>query len=320
MVFFSILAIRPRVAGVHIPSLNHSRKPHSTTFQTDSQIRRSNIVVAEPPVADEQIAKEFVGKLGDAELERVFKSLVEALNLVGDMGLLLRVEKLVGRNAGQGQIGDLFEPPEDRIRVALERFMTAETTNGGTRRRLFADDAAHGVALLSIAEKKFDVVLINPPFGEGSARARTEFHKAYPRTKNDVYAAFVERSIELLNSRGRSRSDHLAHRIFLSSFEKWRDEVLLKQTSPSVFADLGAGVLDSAMVETAAYCLEVSDVTRFMKLTDVSVNEKADVLREVVSKLDHRVFVVDPLSFQTIPGSPFAYWAPVICTLNIWQF
>src|SRR5271155_3743110 len=36
LVFFSILAIRPRVAGVHIPSLNHGRKPHSTTFQTDS--------------------------------------------------------------------------------------------------------------------------------------------------------------------------------------------------------------------------------------------------------------------------------------------
>src|SRR5271155_2818068 len=36
LVFFSIVAIRPRVAGVHIPSLNHGRKPHSTTFQTDS--------------------------------------------------------------------------------------------------------------------------------------------------------------------------------------------------------------------------------------------------------------------------------------------
>jgi hypothetical protein len=31
------LAIRPRVAGVHIPSLNHGPKPHSTTFQTDSE-------------------------------------------------------------------------------------------------------------------------------------------------------------------------------------------------------------------------------------------------------------------------------------------
>ena len=39
LVFFSILAIRPRVAGVHIPSLNHGRKPHSTTFQTDAYIQ-----------------------------------------------------------------------------------------------------------------------------------------------------------------------------------------------------------------------------------------------------------------------------------------
>src|ERR1700734_391907 len=37
LVFFSIVAIRPRVAGVHIPGLNTGRKPHSTTFQTDSE-------------------------------------------------------------------------------------------------------------------------------------------------------------------------------------------------------------------------------------------------------------------------------------------
>jgi hypothetical protein len=37
LVFFSILAIRPRVDEVHIPSLNHSRKTLSTSFQTDSK-------------------------------------------------------------------------------------------------------------------------------------------------------------------------------------------------------------------------------------------------------------------------------------------
>jgi hypothetical protein len=44
---------------------------------------------------------------------------------------------------------------------------------------------------------------MNPPFGAGSARAKKDFEKAYPRTKNDIYAAFVERGIELLASRGR---------------------------------------------------------------------------------------------------------------------
>jgi len=98
---------------------------------------------------------------------------------------------------------------------------------------------------------------MNPPFGAGSTRAKMEFEKAYPRTKNDVYAAFVERAIELLSSRGRLGAITSRTGFFLSSFQKWREEIVLKHAPPVVFADLGAGVLDSAMVETAAYCLEV---------------------------------------------------------------
>jgi hypothetical protein len=220
------------------------------------QIRRSNIVVAEPLVADEQMVKDFVAKLGGPELGRVFTSLVEALNLAGDLGLLLRVEQLVARQAKRGQTGDLFAPPEERIRAALDRFVREEASATNTRRRLFADDAAHGVALLTVAERKFDVVLMNPPFGSGSARAKKDFDKAYPRTKNDVYAAFVERGIELLASKGRVGAITSRTGFFLSSFQKWREEILLRDAPPVVFADLGAGVLDSAMVETAAYCLE----------------------------------------------------------------
>ena len=219
-------------------------------------IRRSNIVVAEPLVADEQIAKEFVAKLGDVALGRVFSSLVESLSLAGDMGLLLRVEQLVARGAKRGQTGDLFAPPEERLRAALVLFVSDEGGPANTRRRLFADDAAHGVALLGVAEKKFDVVLMNPPFGSGSTRAKKDFEKAYPKTKNDVYAAFIERSIELLASHGRVGAITSRTGFFLSSFQKWREEVVLKLAPPVVFADLGAGVLDSAMVETAAYCLE----------------------------------------------------------------
>lgn len=221
-----------------------------------AQIRRSNIVIAEPLVADDRIAKEFVAKLGDAEIGRVFTSLVESLSLAGDLGLLLRVEQLVAPQAKRGQIGDLFAPPEERIRSALGGFESDERSRANTRRRLFADDTAHGVALLGVAEKRFDTVLMNPPFGAGSARAKKDFEKAYPRSKSDVYAAFVERGIELLASKGRVGAITSRTGFFLSSFQKWREEVLLEQAPPAVFADLGAGVLDGAMVETAAYCLE----------------------------------------------------------------
>lgn len=216
-------------------------------------IRRSNIVVAEPLVADEQLARAFVAKLGDAELAKVFMRLVESLSLAGELGLLLRVEQLVKSTARQGE---LFAPPEARIRAALERFVREEASTTSTRRRLFVDDAAHGLALLGVAEKKFDVVLMNPPFGDGCTRAKSAFERSYPKTKNDIYAAFVERGIELLSSRGRVGAITSRTGFFLSSFQKWREEILLKQAPPVVFADLGAGVLDSAMVETAAYCLE----------------------------------------------------------------
>jgi hypothetical protein len=220
------------------------------------QIRRSNIVVAEPLVTDDRLTAEFVARLGDAELGNVFTRLVDTLKLAGDLGLLLRVEKLVRQPLKRGQIGDLFAPPEARIRAALARFVAEEGGSVSMRRRLFVEDAAQGVGLLAIAEKKFEVALMNPPFGGGSARAKKDFEKTYPRTKNDVYAAFVERGIELLSSRGRLGAITSRTGFFLSSFQRWREEILLKDAPPVVFADLGAGVLDSAMVETAAYCLE----------------------------------------------------------------
>ena len=97
---------------------------------------------------------------------------------------------------------------------------------------------------------------MNPPFGAGSLVAKSEFEKSYPRTKNDVYAAFVERGVELLHPHGMLGAITSRTGFFLSSFQKWREEILLEEAPPVVFADLGYGVLDSAMVEVAAYCLE----------------------------------------------------------------
>ena len=221
-------------------------------------IRRSNIVVAEPLVADEATVTAFVAALGDRELGKVFESLVESLKLAGDLGLLLRVEKLIDRGPAKGQTGELFAPPEARIRATLAKFVGEAEEAGGTRRRLFAEDAAQGMGLLEIAEKKYDAVLMNPPFGACSLRAKKEFEKAYPRSKNDVYAAFVERAVALLWKRGRIGAITSRTAFFLSSFQGWREETVLGNAQPAVFADLGAGVLDSAMVETAAYCLEAT--------------------------------------------------------------
>jgi len=279
-----------------------------------AQIRRSNIVVAEPLVADEQIAKEFVLKLGDVELERVFTSLVESLSLAGDLGLLLRVEQFVLRGPRRGQTGNLFAPPEERIRAALARFVSDEASRTNTRRRLFADDTTHGVALLGVAETHFDVVLMNPPFGAGSIRAKTHFEKAYPKSKNDVYAAFVERGIELLDARGRLGAITSRTGFFLSSFQKWRED-MLSNAPPALFADIGLGVMDAALVEAAAYCLErapsTSESTVFLRVLE-ELDDKASALKDTLalgpSSTKGKWFDVRLASFAGVPGRPFAYW------------
>ena len=145
---------------------------------------------------------------------------------------------------------------EARVTDALHDYAKHAATGTGLARQLFVEDTVHGFALVGICRKRFDVVLMNPPFGEASKPSKAYIEKSYPRTKNDVYAAFVERGLQLLHPHGMLGAITSRTGFFLSSFQKWREEILLKEARPTVFADLGYGVLDTAMVETAAYCLE----------------------------------------------------------------
>lgn len=66
----------------------------------------------------------------------------------------------------------------------------------------------------------------------------------------------VERGLQLLRVGGRIGAITSRTCFFLSSFQKWREEVVLGMARPEVMADLGYGVMDDAMVEAAAYSLE----------------------------------------------------------------
>ncbi len=218
-------------------------------------IRRANIVIAEPMPGEADLRADFLARLADPALAAHFENLVDRMKLAGELGLLLRVEELVQMTAPKGENLKLFAPPAVRLRSALARFAD-EAAIQQARRRLFRDDAVQGLGLVEIAEKRFEVVLMNPPFGAGGAGAKKYFDLAYPKSRNDIYAALVERGIELLCPRGQLGAITSRTGFFLSSFQKWREEILLERALPTVFADLGFGVLDSAMVETAAFCLE----------------------------------------------------------------
>ena len=73
------------------------------------------------------------------------------------------------------------------------------------------------------------MVLMNPPFGDGSKQAKSYIEKAYPRTKNDLYAAFVECGLRRLLADGLLGAITSRTGFFLTSFKKWREEILLQR-------------------------------------------------------------------------------------------
>jgi hypothetical protein len=207
-----------------------------------------------------------------------------------------------------------FEQAEARVVEALRSF--AEKAQNGHRlqRRLFTDDAVRGFAFVDLCRNRYDVVLMNPPFGAASTQAKASIDRRYPRTKADLYSAFVERGAEWLVSGGSVGAITSRTGFFLYSFERWREELLLDEVVPSAFADLGYGVLDTAMVETSAYCLSKNGVSssipffRLQHSEDKAQSISSAIHTSIDGKLSDDVFVVDPQSFRLIPGSPFAYW------------
>ena len=119
---------------------------------------------------------------------------------------LFRVEKKqewqTGLYSFKGITDESFwDLAEHNVLEALHTYTRQVTTNGaGYQRRLFAEDAERGFAFIELCQKQYDVVLMNPPFGAASKPSKNYIDKTYPRTKNDIYAAFVERWVGKLVS------------------------------------------------------------------------------------------------------------------------
>ena len=97
-----------------------------------------------------------------------------------------------------------WEQAEQRIYDALEAYAEQAENGGGFQRRLFADDAAQGFAFIDVCRKRYDVVVMNPPFGEMTVRTKDYIEQQFPGRRPDIYTCFVERFI-LKPSDGGSR-------------------------------------------------------------------------------------------------------------------
>ena len=121
--------------------------------------------------------------------------------------------------------------------------------------RIFAEDTARGLKLLQLVSRKYDVVVMNPPYG-AFVPTVTDFVKStYPLTSNDIYAAFLDRATQLTEFEGYVGALISATFVNLKSFEALRSEILLKRNPLIAMLDLGFGILDDATVEVAAVVL-----------------------------------------------------------------
>jgi hypothetical protein len=227
-------------------------------------IRKTNIVVAEPMPGEPELRREFLAAL-EPDLARLVERVFERMALAGEAGSLLRIEADIREAVREvyGAHGDLFraldeerwQRAEDDLLRALGRYAAAATNGRAYQRRLFSEDAARGLGFIDLCFLRFEVALMNPPFGAGATRAKGYLEARFPGAKQDLLACFVEQGLDRLHPGGALGAITSRTGFFLGSFRRWREETLLGRARPTLFADLGHGVMDAAMVEAAAYCL-----------------------------------------------------------------
>jgi hypothetical protein len=227
------------------------------------QVGRGHVVAAVAPPAEVDLRKRFMEQLEPLDAE-LFEKTLFMLKGLPELGVLLQVEKELPALVREvfGEHGDLFrkedmaqwQKAEARLQQALTEFArAARSTYQG---RLFAEDALQGFRMIDHCREVFDVVVMNPPFGALAPGTKTQMQKAFPNSKNDLLAIFVERGVNLLRSSGRIGAITSRMCFFLPSYKNWRTNFLATETKTEILADLGLGVMDDAFVEAAAYVLE----------------------------------------------------------------
>jgi len=295
------------------------------------RVRRSNIVCAEPMPGSPELLEDFIETLNPPLLGELVMTVFEKMQLAGEAGSLLKIEVEIrtaidtARQEWLKQQGDLFarkdgsleaffNTAEQQLIDALRAY--AEQADADSyQRRLFADDAARGFAFIDLCRKRYDAVVMNPPFGAASADSAKYIKSAHGKAAFDLFAAFLEGGLERLDLLGAIGAITTSSGFYRNQVEQWRSDFFL-DGSIRACADLGGHVLDGATVRAATYVRDASP--RSGHSVFVRCNEAPDKQLELLGSLDalrnarqgSNVFILDARLLREIPGSPLAYWLP----------
>lgn len=214
------------------------------------------------------------------------------------------------------------------LKPNIEAFDSARSALSNARKQLDSTDLLAAEVLgradsvirqAGILAKVYHVAVTNPPYmGSGNMGpwlanfAKTE----YPRAKMDLYAMFIERCFELVDSAGAIAMVTQDSWMFLGAYAKYRSW-LLTRSSLTTLAHLGTAAFDSISGEVVSTVAFVADTCRTNKSRTVFVRaayaeegSKADVLARTASGNESaRVWVRSVTEFLDVPSTPVIYWA-----------
>jgi hypothetical protein len=308
-------------------------------------IRKSNIVCAEPMPGDKDRLREFVADAFVGEEQTLFGQLLESVSdsmqSAGEAGSLLRIEEDI-RNAvatakqqweqqsevvqaklfdhlktfRQADVGgqitgvtteQFWETAEARLYAALRDYAERTESGDGVQRRLFAEDAARGFAFIDACRKRYDVIVMNPPFGEATRTIYLRRVASETGSTREIASLFVTRAMSL--SEGRIGVLATRMLLFLDQLADWRKHVLTSWHF-SALADFGIGVLD-AVIDTAAIVICPGSRGRGVFVRLLSCPDKESGLKAMLGSRDSHMHVfIAENRFDQIQGHRIAYWAP----------
>jgi len=313
-------------------------------------IEKSHLVCAEPMPNAKALLEEFQEKkLGGTEgaLARILDGVVDRMALAGEAGSLLKIEADIDqlvheekekwrehlrrgpeqvpllpdlvRHGQQARFDDVsdeqfWEQAEARIIALLREFASEAGGADRVQRRLFARDGAEGLRLVDALRRRYDVVLMNPPFGTSTERAQNYIDQRYPASRQDVSACFIERAIQIA-PRGYVGAITTEALFFRRTLEDFRKRVLLRTAELEVMAHLGGHVLDGATVRTAAYVLAAEPARGKRSLFVRLLGKEDKVLRLLAAAEELRAgrspsntYLVAQSEFEKLPYAVFGYW------------
>ena len=302
------------------------------------KIERMNLVCADARIIDGELQKEFLKSLEpDLDLQKVFTKLFDELEYTYDVGSLLKVREPFERLLNERGLAQVrFHSRREasvpvKPAVSLEEMLEAlvrferegiEKKDMGTL--LFSSETGKSIGLLSLLSLKYDVILMNPPYGKMPETTKKYLRKLYVKTHFDYYAAFIEQSIDLLNPLGYVGALTGRTFMFLKSYEWTRDVLLSEKSSLQILFDLGFNILDEATARWAAFITRknlneieiLPSLISFMKLTDlVTEKDRIRTFRKILSdmwneKINQYFYESSFEQFKLVPGIPLSYWVP----------